>query len=93
MNPADNPVTAEDLILALQRLRDTKCTGCGGPVSAHDTLMSMVMGFKNQPRCLPCLAAGLEEEPAKLREAILGYIHRRPCYAEAWQWAARPADA
>ena len=89
MNLTDSPGAAEDLIRELGRLRGVECAGCGEPVGAHDTLMSMVMGFKNAPRCMICLAAGLEEDAAKLRENLLRYIRQRRCYSEAWNWANR----
>lgn len=49
--------------------------------------MSIAMGFRNAPRCLPCLSATLERDPAALRDSIFAYIRRRECYLEAWNRA------
>jgi tRNA 2-thiouridine synthesizing protein A len=83
--------TAESLIRDLERLRDVACAGCGQRVGPHQTLMGMAIGFKDAPRCLPCLGAALGQESGWLRDWLLGYIRQRECFWEAWNWANRAA--
>ena len=89
LNSAGNLPAAESLIRDLERLRGMPCAGCGSPLCSHQVLMSIVMGFKNAPRCLPCLGAALECDPIRLRDSLFDLIRRRECYAGAWNWANR----
>lgn len=83
--------TAESLIHDLERLRGVRCAGCGGLVSAHQALMAIAMGFKNAPRCLPCLGAFLDQDLVRLRDQLIDYIRHRQCFSDAWNWANRAA--
>ena len=83
--------TAESLIRDLQRMRDVPCAGCGQPVTPQEVLLSLAIGFQASPRCLPCLGAALEEEPAGLRDYLFGYIRQRECFLSAWNWANHAA--
>ena len=42
------------------------------------------MGFKDAPRCLPCLSRGLGRDAGELRSQLGEYVRRRECYAAAW---------
>jgi tRNA 2-thiouridine synthesizing protein A len=53
--------------------------------------MSIVIGFKDRPRCLPCLAAGLGQGTKALRDGLWDQIRSRACTREAWAWAQREA--
>jgi tRNA 2-thiouridine synthesizing protein A len=81
------PGRSEALIEQLARMSSARCIGCGGAVSSHHMLMSIVLGFKETPRCLPCLAKGLNEDPEKLSESLVKHISQRRCFARAWNWA------
>jgi tRNA 2-thiouridine synthesizing protein A len=83
--------TAESLIRDLERLRGVPCAGCQAPLSPHAVLMSIALGFKDAPRCLPCLAEALDRDAATLRDSLAGYLRQRDCYWAAWQWANRDA--
>jgi tRNA 2-thiouridine synthesizing protein A len=73
----------------LDRLAGGLCRGCGRPYTARETVGSIVLGFKNAPRCLPCLADGLRRDPADLRADLVAHARRRECYARAWVAAER----
>jgi len=79
--------TAESLIRDLGELRGAVCPVCRATVSLRESLMSIAMGFKDAPRCLPCLGAALTGEQAALAGQIHSYIQRHDCFRDAWEWA------
>ncbi|MSU63624.1 MAG: hypothetical protein EXS31_14705 [Pedosphaera sp.] len=81
--------TAGSLIRDLERLCGVLCVGCSTPLNHHQVLMAVATGFKDAPRCVPCLAAALDRDPAQLRDSLFEYIRHLECYAEAWNWANR----
>lgn len=83
--------TAESLIRDLEQLRTVRCADCGEPVCSQEVLLAIAIGFKDSPRCLPCLGAALDQEPAELRDWLFDYIRQRECFWEAWNWANRTA--
>ena len=85
----ENTRTAESLIRDLQRLRGTACPDCGGPLNHRHALMSIAMGFKDAPRCLPCLSAALGGHLTELRGQLFQYVQRQECFRTAWEWACQ----
>jgi len=73
----------------LRKLRESFCRGCGATLCGHEALMSLTMGFKDAPRCWPCLAAALGYEQEALRDHLFAHIAHRICYHEGWIWANR----
>jgi tRNA 2-thiouridine synthesizing protein A len=73
----------------LGRLAGGRCRDCGRPYTARGAVGSIALGFKDAPRCLPCLALGLRRDPADLRADLVAYARRRECYARAWAAAER----
>ena len=76
-------VLLEDLL----RMRGSRCKDCAGSICGHETLMSLVTGYKDSPRCLPCLARLMGRGPEEVRDHLLGYIRHRPCRYAGWLWA------
>ena len=66
-----------------------RCRDCGRPYAAREALGSVALGFKDAPRCLPCLAGRLGRAAAELRADLVDYVRRRECYARAWAEAER----
>lgn len=73
----------------LERVAGRPCAGCGGRCLAREAVWSIALGFKDAPRCLPCLGRGLGREAGELRAQLLDYVRRRECYATAWAEAVR----
>ncbi len=73
----------------LLRIVGRPCTGCGGRCLAREAVWSIALGFKDAPRCLPCLGLGLGREPGELRTHLDDYVRRRECYTAAWAEAVR----
>jgi len=87
--PDGEYLKSSDLIRDLTALEGGRCTECARPLCGHQNLMSVVMGFKNAPRCGTCLAAGLDQPPDELRDRLYDLIHHRDCYRSGWRWANR----
>lgn len=79
----------EALVRDLKTMRDGRCGSCGKAVCGHEALMSLTMGFKDDPRCWSCLAEAMGHEKEALRDHIFAYIRHRRCHHEGWLWADR----
>lgn len=77
------------LLQELDRLAGAGCVDCGRILCGHEVLFCNALGFKNAPRCLACLASGLERVPAELRDDLYRYLQQRPCYERAWHETSR----
>jgi tRNA 2-thiouridine synthesizing protein A len=73
----------------LRRLAGGRCRECGRPYTGREVVGSVALGFKDEPRCLPCLAGRLGRGAAGLRADLVDYVRRRECYARAWAEAER----
>lgn len=76
-------------LVEMDRLAGSVCTDCREQLSACDTVFSLVMGFKNAPRCLMCLGLQLGRVTSELRDQLIAHIHRRDCFLKAWRVAER----
>ncbi len=65
------------------------CCACGAGVCGHEAVICLAMGFKNSPRCLSCLAAGLTRERDELRDHLFAYVDHHECLRAGWDWASR----
>lgn len=98
LHEADDDESDESLPLReLARLAGHVCSDCMKELSARHGVFSIVLGFKNAPRCLPCLSRQLGRVETELGEQLVAHIHRRECYLKAWRVAeardsARPTD-
>jgi tRNA 2-thiouridine synthesizing protein A len=82
----------------LDRLAGGACADCRVAYSSREAVFSIVLGFKNAPRCLPCLSQRLGRDADDLGSQLVAHIHRRDCFLRAWREAERrdaaiPADA
>lgn len=73
----------------LHRLAGGRCRDCGRPYAAREAVGTIALGFKDAPRCLPCLAGRLGRAADDLRADLVAYARRRECYARAWAEAER----
>jgi hypothetical protein len=83
----EEEITTEALLYDLKKIRKHNCTGCGKIICGHEALMSLVLGFKNAPRCWSCLAVTLRHGKEALRDRMASLIASRTCYNEGWVWA------
>jgi tRNA 2-thiouridine synthesizing protein A len=73
---------------AVQALAGSACRACGAALCGHAAVLSLVLGYRHQPRCAPCLGKELREEPLALAERSLQWIARRDCFRGGWLWAS-----
>lgn len=73
----------------VRALTGQPCGSCRLPITGQDAVCSIVMGFKDRPYCLACLANVLQQPLPELREQLIQYIQRRECYLRAWLAAER----
>jgi len=75
------------LLEVLLRMRGSRCKECAASLCGHETLMSLVAGCKDSPRCLSCLSRLMGRGREEVRDHLLGYIMSRPCRHAGWLWA------
>ena len=75
------------VIAAVERGVGAACRGCGKAVCGHEVVMSFVLGFKDAPRCLPCLARGLARVPSDFGAEVLARIDHQECWRAGWRRA------
>jgi tRNA 2-thiouridine synthesizing protein A len=80
-------ITTEALLRDLKKICEYSCAACKGTICGHEALMSLTMGFKNEPRCWHCLADALGHSKEALRDRMASFIKSRLCYNEGWLWA------
>lgn len=85
----DEQLRAVALMQDLLRLEGRHCKECDAALCGHTLLMSVMLGFKDAPRCADCLAAGLEQTRTSLRDQLYTHVLRRRCNQMAWLWANR----
>lgn len=88
IDPQDR-IKIEALLCDLKVMLESRCSTCGATVCGHEALMSLTMGFKDEPKCWACLAEALEHRKEALRDHLFAYIKHRPCHHEGWLWADR----
>jgi tRNA 2-thiouridine synthesizing protein A len=84
----DDGHVAIQLLQDLKQLRGKSCIDCDKSYCGHEVLFSIAMGFKDAPRCLPCLAKGLKRNLIELRDQLRDYIQRKNCFRQAWDHAS-----
>jgi tRNA 2-thiouridine synthesizing protein A len=85
--------SAEALIGEMQTKQGLGCAACRAELCSHQVLMNMAMGFRDKPRCLPCLAAALGRSVGEFRDSLIAYLQHRECYQSALAWADRNEGA
>lgn len=76
------------LLTEMESLRGRPCTACARMICGHEAVISIVLGFKNATRCLPCFAAALKDEIGALRARLVQHIRHRDCYLHGWLMAS-----
>ena len=79
----------ETVLKYLEGTQGACCCTCGAAVCGHEAVICLAMGFKDSPRCLPCLAAGLARERDELRDHLFAYVEHHECLRAGWDWASR----
>lgn len=88
-NSDDPNVRATKLIERLQQFEGARCPQLGRPVTPQEGLMSIALGHRDKAMSIEALAQSLGQPAADLWQQTLEYIQSRPCYRQAWEWAAQ----
>jgi len=76
----------EEVLSTLQRSQGALCADCAAALCGHQTIMSMVLGWKNAPKCLACLSQTVGRERDHLGDQLAAYILSKECLAIGWCW-------
>lgn len=90
MEPAPerpDPARTAAVLRDLERMAGAACAGCGAPLCGHHNVVSIAMGFKDAPRCLPCVARALDRALDAFRDSVFEYVRHHDCYLSGWRWA------
>lgn len=93
MEPVSNDAKTAAVLRDLEAMQGARCAGCGAPLCGHHGVVSLVLGFKSAPRCLPCIARALDQEIGGLRHSLFEYVRHHACYTEGWRWAGEREGA
>jgi len=72
------------LLTLVAGLRECHCVACNRPICGHEAVFNVALGCQNAARCLPCLAAVMEQSPPRLRDQLFEHVRRRDCYNAVW---------
>lgn len=84
----NDDVRTRNLMTVLHGLRGSACRQCAVSLCQHESLMSIVLGLKDAPRCWNCLAQGLSRDRTELRDQVWDYVQSRPCFRSGWLTAS-----
>lgn len=79
------PASDETLARDMESLQDARCIACSTALCGHLAVINIVLGFKDAPRCIGCLAAGMDQTAETLRDNAWAHVSRRDCFRRAWQ--------
>ena len=71
------------------RMTGAHCPSCKKTICGHEAVFSLVLGYKNAPRCLICIAAHMHEAASSLKERTLTYVQHHECFQTAWLRASK----
>jgi tRNA 2-thiouridine synthesizing protein A len=83
----DDSGSAPAVVAAVERGIGAPCRDCRVPLCGHEVTMSLVLGFKDAPRCLPCLARGLDRRVSEFARDLVAHVHRHDCWRAGWRRA------
>lgn len=85
----EDSLKAEDVIGLVEAGWGEPCPDCAAAVCGHEIVMSLVLGFGDEPLCAGCLARRMAAEVEALRRLARGYVERRECFEAGWLAADR----
>jgi len=90
----DDELRAEEVVAAVARSAGAACPDCRAALCGHEVVLSLMMGARDAPRCAPCLARGVRQEPEVFARRAMEHVRRRDCFLAGWTYAtARERDA
>lgn len=90
---ARDELTAAAVVATVEESWGAPCAHCSVDLIGHDVVMSLMLGYRDAPRCAACLAAAHGEEPASFVSRAAEQVRRLACFRAGWALADRRLDA
>lgn len=74
--------------MELARRAGQPCGTCAAEMCAHELLVAVILGFRDDPCCPACLARLQGRDPEALVRDVALHARRRDCFGAAWAWAS-----
>lgn len=85
----ERALRAEHVIAEVDARGGAPCVGCAAPLIGHDVVLSLLMGQRDRPRCIACLAASVGDELVPFLRRARANVTRLDCYGAGWRHADR----
>ena len=82
---AQTALRAEDVVRLVNELTGRTCPLCRRPLCGHEVVASVLLGLKNDPRCLECMARDLGHESRVFVDQVRAQVRHRECFEAGWQ--------
>jgi tRNA 2-thiouridine synthesizing protein A len=90
MTPSeDRTIRAETVIAEVEARWGATCGGCSVALIGHDVVLSILMGLRQAPRCIACLAASVGDELEPFTRRAHSNVRRLDCYGAGWRHSDR----
>lgn len=80
---------AEDVVAFVDAVADRACARCALALVGHDAVLSLLLGFREAPRCARCLAQAHGGEPDDFLRRAARNVRLLDCYRAGWAHADR----
>jgi tRNA 2-thiouridine synthesizing protein A len=85
----NDEMRTEDLVRAVTLSTGTGCARCRKSICGHEAVMSVLLGFKKEPRCVVCIAAELGRDADEIARQVGAQVRHRECFDAAWKHVGR----
>ncbi len=86
---ARESIKAETVIAEVDSHWGAACTSCRCALIGHDVVLSMLMGQRDAPACIACLAAALRDGRSDFLRRAHATVQRLGCYRAGWMHSDR----
>lgn len=85
----EGTINAATVIAVVESRWGSRCSRCSVALIGHDVVLSMLMGLRDAPRCIACLAASVGDEREPFTDRAHRNVRRLGCYAAGWRHSDR----
>ena len=90
---AQGELTAAAVVATVDERWGAPCGRCSAALVGHDVVLSLLLGFRDAPRCATCLAEAHRAPRADFLSRAARNVRRLACYRAGWEHADRRLDA
>lgn len=81
----NDEMRTEDLVRVVTLSTGTGCARCRASICGHEAVMSVLLGFKKEPRCVVCIAHDLGRDADDIARQVGAQVRHRECFDAAWR--------